>query len=113
MHLNQQSTFTTVTSFLSVSLEPTVGRISIAVCCRAALLMRPQANLLLFTAVGQAELSAPFPAPPPHPPPPSSLLQDPEISGLGYKNFFLPLLGSTFTFVILMMLRLRLFAALM
>jgi hypothetical protein len=39
-------------------------------------------------------------------------LQDPEISGLGYINFFWPLFCSVFSFVILMMLRLRLFAAL-
>jgi hypothetical protein len=31
---------------------------------------------------------------------------------MGYHNFFWPLFGSTFAFVILMMLRLRLFAAL-
>jgi hypothetical protein len=40
-------------------------------------------------------------------------VQDPELSGMGYKNFFWPLFGSTFAFVILMMMRLRLFAALM
>jgi hypothetical protein len=38
--------------------------------------------------------------------------QDPE-SGMGYYNFFWPLFGSTFAAVLLLMLRLRLFAALM
>jgi hypothetical protein len=47
----------------------------------------------------------------PHPTP--RRRQHPELSGLGYINFFWPLLGSTFAAVVLIMLRMRLFTALM